>query len=533
MLGRLFTTRLKAAENALRQGRLNEAYRIATTPDIREHRRGTALLKKLAERFVERAREHFAADRFAEALRDLDRAETGGVLIDRIRELRDQINTVANEAARQEQSRRDRLADARRRIADGSLQGGRRVLDAASEGDAAAVRMKRDIEMRDHEASEVFDQVRRLIRDGQWITAVERFAKGRALDPQDPACARLEAELCTRILKNTRQSIKDGRVRRAADELACLGELGQGLPARREVEEMLRLVKQAGESLRSGDCDGARQSVMRLQHLAPEIGWVSKAVKHLGAIDGLVTSLRAGPLGAFEDAPPPAAAPRKAAAVRAANLAETVAVPAAPRAGDLPDRLLLLVDGGGSYLLLRKDRVCIGRAATSNPADIPIFADLADRHADIARVEDGYFLFSRQEAGVEGRRAGQRLLQSGDRVVLGRKAKFTFRLPNRKSPSATIDLSDTSKLPNDVRRVVLFNQNAMIGYGKGFHIQCQMARNPLVLFERSGRLWVRRAGRERAAPEAAPIEIGKTVEIDGVSMVAKPWSVRPGGSSRV
>ena len=532
MLGRLFTTRLKAAENAFRHGRLDEAHRIATAPDIREHRRGTALLRKLGERFIERAREHFAADRFAEALRDLDRAEVGGVLSDRIRELRDQINTVADEAARQQQSRHDRLADARRRIADGSLQAGRRVLGAASEDDAAAARMKRDIELRDKEASEVFDQVQGLIRDGQWIAAVERFAKGKALDPHDPACARLEAELCTRILKNTRQSIKDGRVRRAADELACLGELGQNLPARREVEEMLRLVKQAGEALRSGDYDGAHQSVMRLQHLAPDIGWASKAVKHLGAIDGLVTSLRAGPLGAFEGTPPPASAPRKTAAARAANLAETVAVPSAPRTGGLPERLLLLVDGGGSYLLLRKDRVSIGRAATSNPADIPIFSDLADRHADIARIEDDYFLFSRQEAEVDGRRAGQRLLQSGDRVVLGRKAKFTFRLPNRKSPSATIDLSDTSRLPNDVRRVVLFDQNAMIGYGKGFHMQCQTARNPLVLFERGGELWVRLTGRGRAAAAAVPLETGKTVEIDGVSMVVKPWSVRPGGVTR-
>ncbi len=533
MLGRLLNTRLRTAENALRQSQLDEAYRIATAPDIREHRRGMALLGQLAERFVERAREHFASDRFAEALCDLDRAESTGFARDRVSELREQINTVAAEVARRQRSRRDRLDQARRRVAEGSLEAGQRILDAASQGDAEADKMKREIQMRDQEASQVFAQARQLLRDGQWITAVERLAKAKSLDPHDPACAKLEAELCDRILKSTRQSLKDGRIERAADELACLGELGKALPSKREIEEILRLIKQAGDALRSGDYDGARQNAMRLGHLAPEIRWVSKVAEQLGSIDKMVTALRAGPLGAFADASPPAVQPRRTAASKPGSLAETVALPSTAKASALPDRILLLVDGGGSYLLLRKERISIGKAATSNPADVAIFADLADRHAEIARVDDDYFLFSPQEIEIGGKPTRHQLLQDGDRVVLGRKGKFTFRLPNRKSPSATMDLSDTSKLPNDVRRVVLFAKNAMIGYGKGFHMHCQMARNPLVLFERDGALWVRLSGRGRAASDAVRLNLGETIELEGVSMVAKPWSVRPGGMSRL
>lgn len=529
MFGRLFASRLKAAENALRQGRLDEAYRIATAPDLREDRRGAAVLRKLTDKFIERAREHFAADRFSEALRDLEHAETGGVSRERISELREQISTVAAEVARQDHSRRDRLAQARRRVAEGSLAAGQRILDAASTGDSEAAKMKRDIEMRDQEASEVFAQAQRLIHDGQWVAAVERFAKAKAIDPHDPACVRLEGELCAKVLDGARRSIKEGRVERAADELACLGELGKALPVRREVEEMLRLVKQAGDALRGGDCDGARQSVMRLRHLAPKVDWVRQTAQQLATVDEILTALRAGPLGAFEHATPAAAPPP----VGPTKLAETVALGSTQRTGGLPDRLLLLVDGGGSYLLLRNDRVSIGRAATSNPADIAIFADLAERHANVARVEDDYFLFSSHEVEVGGKSAGHHLLQDGQRVVLGRKAKFTFRLPSRKSPSATIDLSDTSKLPHDVRRVVLFTQNATIGCGKGFHIHCQMARNPLVLFERGGELWACLSGRGRAAPDAIRVELGKTIEIDGVSMVAKPWPVHPDGAKRM
>ena len=44
MLSQLLFVRLKAAENALRDGRLDEAYRLASASDIREHRRGAAVL---------------------------------------------------------------------------------------------------------------------------------------------------------------------------------------------------------------------------------------------------------------------------------------------------------------------------------------------------------------------------------------------------------------------------------------------------------------------------------------------------------
>ena len=53
MLSQLLFVRLRAAEKALRAGRLNEAYRLATAPDIREHRRGAAVLAKLAEKLLD------------------------------------------------------------------------------------------------------------------------------------------------------------------------------------------------------------------------------------------------------------------------------------------------------------------------------------------------------------------------------------------------------------------------------------------------------------------------------------------------
>ncbi|MEZ6086122.1 MAG: FHA domain-containing protein [Phycisphaerae bacterium] len=111
--------------------------------------------------------------------------------------------------------------------------------------------------------------------------------------------------------------------------------------------------------------------------------------------------------------------------------------------------LHLLVDGGGSYLILRDSHATIGRAASFGPAQIPIFSDLGERHAEIARVEDDYFLMSPHGSEIGGRRGRQQLLRDGDRVVLARRrsSRFVCRVAAAAAPA---DISDTTKIPNDV-----------------------------------------------------------------------------------
>lgn len=194
--------------------------------------------------------------------------------------------------------------------------------------------------------------------------------------------------------------------------------------------------------------------------------------------------------------------------------------------GTLPDRLLLLVDGGGSYLLLRSEHASLGRVVSDNPADVPVFSDVAERHANINRIDDDYFLFSAKEVEVGGRKTRHHLLRDGDRIVFGRKAKFTFRLPSRKSSTAVLDLSDTTKIPNDVRRVILFRHHATVGNGPNAHIRCQHAGTPLVLFERNGVLWLRQKSDGHVDTEAVRLPLGEPIEFAGISLVLEPWQVR-------
>ena len=78
MLRGLLFVRMKAAERALHDGRFDQAYRMAAEPDICGHPRGARLLAGLAKGFVDRAREHYRAERFTEALLDLGKADRPG-----------------------------------------------------------------------------------------------------------------------------------------------------------------------------------------------------------------------------------------------------------------------------------------------------------------------------------------------------------------------------------------------------------------------------------------------------------------------
>lgn len=538
MFSQLQFVRLRSAENALKNGRLDEAYRLAMAPDIREHKRGANVLAKLSELFLERARDHYRADRFTEALMDLDKAEAGGALKDEIEKLRGNVQVVAAEARRRQQSKYDRLHAAKKRIQGGSLAAGRKMLDDVTVGDHDAVRLRRHADERADQAVTMAEQIEQLMNQSQYAAAAGRMRKLKAVDAHADGVAALEKSLCDRVIANAKAALADGKIKRADDELNCLNSLGRNLPARKELADMISIAQQAASALQSRDFAKARLHAMSLERMLPEAAWVHEVVTQLRQLDELNAALTAGPLGATVAQGPQADKEREPMSgppyAKPMSLDDTVALPRAGLTDDgLPQKLLLLVDGGGSYLIVRGGRASMGRAAATDPADIPVFSDIASHHANIERTDDDYFLFSAKDVDVAGHPVKNHLLRSGDRIVLGKKAKLTFRLPSRKSPSAVLDLSDTTKMPNDVRRVVLFAQQALIGGGPHAHVRCQHAGPPLVMFERDGQMWIRQRGNGHNDTKAKPLPIGETVEIGGVSLVLEPWRVRPPGMSMI
>lgn len=544
MLGNLAFMRLRAAEWALSQGQLDEAYRIVTSGDLRDQKRAKAILGQLAEHYVERARDHFREDRFAEALLDLDRAEQGGGRESDIRELRANVNLVAGELKKRDHARYDKLHEAKRRIEGGSLAAGKRILEGASAAGVAVQRMKKDVEQRVEDVKQVLAQAENHLKREDFAAAADRVRKARSLDAHDPRVGQLEAKLMKQVVSRVRGAIDAGRLAAARTELAALGKLGVGHAEITELEQALSLAVSAGSAIGERRFSDAKRDAMAMQRIAPGAKWLKSLVEELGQIEEACLSLSAGPLGQMADkknlrragggamntparnnhAPsgPPPAKPR--------SLDDTVALPSrTSTCGDLPDAFLLLVDGGGSFLVHRGDRVSIGRSAASNPADIPLNADLSERHANVARVEDDYFFFGSKDVEIGGRLVRQQLLRTGDRIVMGKKAKLRFQVPSRKSATAVLDLSETTKMPRDVRRVILLKQHATIGNGSSAHIRCMAADTPLVIYEKSDGLYIRRRGNGHNDTDPVRLEMGEPIEFAGVGLVIQPWrAANPG-----
>ena len=75
MFSRWNFARLKVAENALDDGRIDEAYERLLGAGVRNLRRARGLLDTLAKSLLARARLHAQAGRYQQALSDLDRLD--------------------------------------------------------------------------------------------------------------------------------------------------------------------------------------------------------------------------------------------------------------------------------------------------------------------------------------------------------------------------------------------------------------------------------------------------------------------------
>lgn len=527
MFGNLLQVRLRAAERALRDGRWDEAYRLAVEPELREQPRAAAVREALAPLLLGRAREHFRGERLAEARADLDRASAccgGGARAAEITELRGHVEAVAAELQRREHVRRGAVEEARRRVEAGSLIGGQRALAEAG-SDAEAEQLRARIARRSEDAARAAREAVEMMAADQWNLAADRIRRARTLDPHEGNVVRAEATLCQTVLERARAALLAGKIDRAADELHCAEGLGDALPEKRELTRQVQVARQAAAHVAGGKYEEAQDLIATLLYEMGRPEWLAAAQEQLKNLETLQDALRAGPLGAAAgvEAVGAAAPGRRVVPV----MGETIAAPVrSTGAGLLPDRLLLLVDGGGSYLVLRGGMASIGRAASADPADVALYSDIGERHATIARMEEDYFLTAARDVEVGGRMVRHHLLRDGDRLALGRKAKLTFHLPSRCSASAVLALSDTTKMPQDVRRVVLLNGHATIGRDATAHIVCRQAGGALVLFEREGRLWVRNRHDGHADREAWELKLAAPVEQGGVRLVLNSWESR-------
>ena len=534
--------RIRQAECALADGRLDEAFELADRHDVRTHRRGQRLVGRLVRSLVVRGRKHLEAGRLPDAVADSDKARRFGGLMPEVAELRDRI-AAAMLAKHREQRRHARLvAAARQRIDAGQLSTGGKLLAAVAGQESGVGVMLQDVEARRAVLTAAVGGAEAALKRDDWEAAVRELARVR---PADTAADAAFASLAGRVGKLVRQrvhnALEEGDVRLAGAMLDRLAPVdGHGVETQR-LREAVSQCRLAWSHLDACQPRKAEEVVRRVAALLPGAKWPAAVARQLRQAAELMDELRAGPLGLCAIDSAAGRAPTPTADTNGRQNGLHGATPAAsprepimlvnhvppPHAGDagevLPPRFVLQVDGAGSYLVLTQPRVTLGPISSSRHPDVALLAEATASVATVERVEEDYFFRAAGPAAVNSRACASKLLAAGDEVALSPRCRFTFRLPSAASTSAVLDLTGTRYPRADIRRVILLDREVVIGPGVGAHVRIDELAEKVVLHVRDGRLFVQTSrpllvGQREVAPRT-PVPLGTHVQAGGASFV--------------
>lgn len=508
--------RIRQAETALADGRLDEAYEVARSDDFRVHRKGQEVIGELARKLIERGHAHLQNQRISEALADCEKAgKLGGNLL-QAAELRVQITeALTGEQARNRQQR-ETLDAAKRHVAARDLTIADGLLADLSPDASKVVQVKRQIDQLRGSAEAALKRAEAAIERGDWEVAAEALRTGPREHATDPRLSELAAQVRVGLSAAIRENLQHGRLERADLLVHALAGLAAESGDTREFKAVIAHCRQAMACIERGQFRSADEGLRRLRAALPEANWIAAAQEAVRQAAEKLEEVRGGPLGWWTtqslassepgQTPPPGA-------------------PVKPRqhtAEELPARFLLSVDGVGSYLVVCKDRVTIGPISASRPPDVALLAEAGTPTAIIERDEDDYFLCQQ----ATGAAASRKLLADGDRIPLSARCSLRFAQPHAASPSAVLHLG-SGRLPHgDARRIILMDKAFVIGPGTGSHVRADMMSQPLVLHMRDGRLFCRSEAEVtidgRPADTSSHIGLGAHVCAGGLSFhVAK------------
>jgi FHA domain len=547
---------LRQAEEAARVGRFEEAFALATRPDVADHHHAVQFRSRLALELIARATRRGAVDDLGGAIEDLDLAERMGAAP-------------------------DSLAAARLSLADRVAEEVRVDLDAGDPGralerveDLARHKIGGPALRRAREIAEAWQGALGEGRRGEFGRAQEQFDRAERLAAGVGAAGAQQAVAAAKVELESRQksvgpkvealytALSEGKwpaILTAAEEvLTVVPEHPAARQARSRAWQQIAAISPAAAAL--WPARGARGGPGQAQAAAPIHSYGEPGEPEpVAAPDDGRGRPQAGPearppdadgifwlAGEASPAPSPAPAPgpryRPAAGCRPAAqqridrpamAPRVAAAPARPLArvdADGPKgRFLLWVDGVGGYLICMDDRIVLGRAGPDSHADVPLMGDLSRNHATIVRNGEGYLLQAHQASFVNGKPVVEQVvLRDGDVIRLGSTVELEFRQPSPVSATARLEIVSRHRLPLAVDGVLLMAETCIVG-GSGAgqaHIPAPAIAQPVVLYRQAGALWCRAPGAfdvdGKTCAARAPLTLHSSVLGDGFSFSLEP-----------
>ena len=153
-------------------------------------------------------------------------------------------------------------------------------------------------------------------------------------------------------------------------------------------------------------------------------------------------------------------------------------------------RRIMWIDGVGGFMLVEKDEVMIGQAASGNVSvDIGIVGDLSRQAAAIKRVDGDYLLQPLQPTWLNDYPVDRAQLLADDSLIqLGQRVKLRFSRSSPLSATARLDLESLHRFKPNVDGILLLSDSCILGPNVGSHVLCPSWSNELLLF-RHGSGW--------------------------------------------
>ena len=534
MLG-LWRIVLRQAEEAARAGRYEEAFALASRPDIADHHQAVQFRGRLGLDLIARANRRGAADDTAGAIDDLYLAERFGAPPDSLAAARLSLaDRVADEIrasldAGEPAHVLERIEElARHKISGPALRRYREIAEAWHAAGAEARRGEFG------HAHEHLDRAERLAGGAGVIAAQNAVAAARAdLEAKQKAAAPKIEALYT-ALAETRwpqtlaaaeavlavipehPAARQSRAK-AWQQIAAIGPSGTAQWPQRgartaQAAALLGLVAEPeGEGSANPPKSDKGEAAARTRGDLP-----AAAAAGNPEAEGIVW------LAASGNSPAPTPQGRHA-----------MPRPLARSEADGPrGRFLLWVDAVGGYLVCLDDRIILGRAGPDSPADVPLMGDLSRNHATLIRGGETYVLEAHHSSFVNGKLVADRTtLRDGDVIRLGSTVELEFRQPSPVSATARLAIVSRHRLPLAVDGVLLMAETCIVGGSGQAHIPAPSLAEPVVLYRQGNALWCRAKGGfdvdGRTCADRAALTLRSSVLGDGFSFSLEPLRSHP------
>lgn len=526
--------RIKQAQCALSDGRLDEAYELAMSKDFQAHRNGQQLIGRLSRALVKRGRRHLDENRVQQALSDCDKAQKLAGNFDEAAHLRAAICDAMGDKLKEEKKAGLKLAQARDHIRQGRFNLGEKLLGEMN-GKPNADLLLLEAQGLQMEIVATCEKAAAALDRGDLDVAIETVCKSSLPQTQDTSAQDLITRIKSKATDAVSECLNNGRIDRADALLGKLSFISNGSLALADLEYAVNQCQKVGRLISRGDNRKAVVILEQLKLLLPKARWVSEAIGQARQVTKTVDQLLAGPLGLTlrldsnvqTDLPNNSPKPqdRTLDQRRVSEFSGSTERPQPNRQiqTQIGQSFVVQIDNVGSFLVLRKPNVTIGPVSSSKQPDVGLMAPSDMPTAMIERSEEDYFLRSSQPIDVNGRAVTQKLLFDGDRLSLSSKCRFTFALPNAASSTAVLKFSSARFGRLDIRQVILMDRELILAADSQAHIRVDSCPEPVILFLQDDQLHCRTKQSilvdGRVADARRPLVMNQPIRIAEVSLV--------------